>query len=361
MTNQFLYVATTFSLIILLMVIIIYTVRHFIWTSSLKKKLKLPTKLNVRLVLLVCSVLFSTSYSSYIVGANIAFLIANQSDSQWSLWLPIFGMLVATLVVYRGCFNHFCYPVNRITAADQEAVGTGAKSLILVILFAVSGHFVYLQNTAGAPQKSLDFHYQQLSCNWLNYERSELVSIGLSRYPNSITSTRIPPINLLPLRTDWRNTLNDKTSECARHSNNVHPDDYPKLSSAFGATYMWQWINIYLLNKDLAASYQPMMLPNNSVNIEVSKSAELIFTTLFYIVLISLTIFLWFKFNTRIMWHRLYCPERFLQHILRMTRSVNTLDYEQRSQNLKIECDTIKLHGIGLAILRRTMTYNKRG
>ncbi|MFA3792073.1 hypothetical protein AB6T38_13220 [Aliiglaciecola sp. SL4] len=352
MSNQFLYVMTTFAVIIALMVVGIYAVRHFIWTSTLKEKLRLPAKLNVRLVMLVSSVLFSASYCLYFIGHNIDTLFNHGAGFNWSLWLPILGLSIATVFVYRGCYNHFCFPFNQLNTPTLVSAKRGSRRLIIAVLIAIGIHFLYLQKTADTPEKSLDFHYQQLACNWLNYERQEVNSIGLSRYPNSITSNRIAPINLLPIDNNWRKRLTSKGGDCQNLSTQIHPDDYPSLSSVFSATYLWQWINIYILDRDLAANYQP----NSDFRTYKHREPDgLVSSILFYIGLFAVIIWAWFRFNTQLLWNRLYCPERFLQHINRMTRSVQTLHFEQRSDNLKIECDTIKLNGIGLSLLLRSM------
>jgi hypothetical protein len=369
MTNQFLYVTTTFCVIILIMVIGILFVRQFVWTSTLKKKLNLPSKLNIRLVFLVSSVLFSLSYCLYILGLNIDNLIIDrqQDDWSWTLALPLIGILVATLLIYRGCYRHFCYAIQHINQHTHNAAKVASRSLIIVVLIGVSLHVIYLQATAQAPQKSLDFHYQQLTCNWLNYEHQELINIGLSRYPNSITTNRIPPIELLPLSEHWRNDMKKIDDQCTQHSSQVSPDDYPKLSSVFGATYIWQWINIYLLDKQLTGDYLPSesfndflkddSLQDNKIQNTLVKS-KLISSTILFGVILTLLIWFWFKFNIRILWDRLYCPERFLQHINRITNSVHTLEFDEPNQNLKIECDTIKLNGIGLSLLLRSVNLN---
>lgn len=359
MSNQFLYVATTFAAIIGLMVLGILMIRHFVYTNTLKQKLNLPSKLNVRLVMLVSSVLFSTSYCLYILGHNIDGLISHGHGLNWSLWLPFIGLTIATFFVYRGCYKHFCFPYKQLNETTLVSARLGSKRLIIAVLIAVSIHFLYLQETASTPEKSLDFHYQQLACNWLNYERQEVTSIGLSRYPNSITSKRIAPTDLLPLDKNWRERLTRRDGDCQNHSTQVHPDDYPSLSSVFGATYLWQWINIYILDKELAATYVPSADFQAYLTEKHRKPNSLVETILFYACIFAVLIWAWFKFNSHLLWNRLYCPERFLQHISRMTRSVQTLHFEQRSENLKIECDTIKLNGIGLSLLLRSMQHVK--
>jgi hypothetical protein len=381
MTNQFLYIATTFVAIIGFMVLVIFTVRRYVWTSTLKRKLHLPTKLNVRLIMLVSSLLFGAGYCFYIVGYNLETLIFEGTTVPLSLIVPFVGLAIATYAVYVGCYNHFCYPLkgmkDKLSQASNKTAKEGSKRLIAAVLIAVGVHFIYLQQTADAPHKSLDFHYQQLACNWLNYEREELTSIGLSRYPNSITSSRISPLDLLPIDDSWRKRLkrdmpssnssikapdNAQTvagSYCDNHSSQVHPDDYPSLSSVFGGTYLWQWINIYILDKELAVDYVPFYQIDKDTQSDISVSSSLFNQTLLFSFLLGIIAIMWFRFNTKIVWNKMYCPERFLQHIQNMTRSVHQLDFEERATNLVIECDTIKLNGIGLALLLRTMSIGK--
>ena len=359
MTNQFIYIATTFTAIICLMVICIYGVRHFVWTSTLKQKLNLPAKLNVRLVILVSSVLFAASYCLYIVGYNLGVMLGKNADD-WSDILQITGLLIATLVVYRGCYNHFCYPLPQVSNDIQLSAKTGSKRLIGAVLVAVAIHATYLQSTADKPQQSLDFHYQQLACNWLNYERQELISIGLSRYPNSITSKRLLPTDLLPMNEDWRKRVTSKVNGCDGHSSQVYPEDYPNLSSVFGTTYTWQWINIYLLDKDIFSQSEFKSGFSKFEKKDFIGPGKQISSTVIFAIVLCLLIWGWFRFNTRVLWNKLYCPQRFLQHIQRMTKSVHTLGFEERNYDLVIECDTIKLNGIGLALLLRTMNSSKK-
>jgi hypothetical protein len=359
--------------------------RQYVWTSTLKQKLNLPSKLNVRLIMLVSSLLFASGYCFYIIGYTLQELV--YEDPKWVMSLfpnisftllflvSFLGIVIATLAVYRACFNHFCYPFIRSDDANNsisiKSAKQGVTKLIAVVLLAVILHFVYLQRTADAPHKSLDFHYQQLACNWINYEREELTSIALSRYPNSVTSTRISPLDLLPIDENWRKELKrierepakDGTltlgSQCSNHSTQVHPDDYPRLSSVFGATHLWQWISIYILDREFGVDYVPF----NKVVIEETNAkalfSKLLRQSLMFSILLGVIVILWFRFNTRLVWRKLYCGERFLKHIQIMNQSLQDKNQEEPNQSLIIECDTIKRNGIGLALLLRTMSFGK--
>ncbi len=385
MTNQFLYIATTFVAIILIVVAGIYTVRHYVWTNALKQKLRLPSKLNIRLITLVSSLLFAAGYCFYIVGYTLEALVFSATSIPLSLIIPCLGLAIATYIIYTSCYKHFCSSATSIqpsTSTPTDLQGNvertakqGAVALITMILVAVVVHVFYLQQTADAPHKSLDFHYQQLACNWINYEKEELTSIGLSRYPNSITSGRISPLDLLPLDNNWRAQLknedsmqrvdsSDSTSVqrnnyCSNHSTQVHPDDYPSLHSVFGATYLWRWVSIYILDNDFDANYSTLNTTFTKNHFTNGVMSTLVGQTLFFAVVLFLIALIWFRFNTKVVWKKLYCPERFLQHIQNLTQSANEKNFETRATNLIIECDTVKLNGIGLALLLRTMSLGK--
>ncbi len=347
MTNQFLFISVSFTLSLALMMFAIYTIRHFIWTSALKQKLGLPAKLNVRFVLLVSSLMLSASYSLYLLGVNIDLLY---QDTRYSAWLPLAGLIFATVIMYRGCAGLFSFPPDKTQELTIKKSKRGAIWIISAVLIVTLVHFVYIQKTAVAHLKSLDFHYQQIACNWLNYERKELVSTGLSRYPNSITSKRIDPLLLLPVEEDWYKTLRQPDKLCENHfATNSHPEDFPTMGTVTGTEQIWQWINTYLLGKTQDDLHE------FSVSVAENPIFPIAATFAQAIMLILIIIF-WFKFNTRLLWNKLYCPERFMQHITRMTESVRALEYEVRNKRLKIECDTIKLNGVGLALLLRSMS-----
>lgn len=348
MTNQFLFISVSFALAMALMMLSIYTIRSFIWTSALKEKLALPAKLNIRFVMLVSSVMLSASYSFYLLGANIDLLY---TGSHYSIWLPLTGVIFATFLLYRGCIKLFSFPPEANLEITKAKSKRGAIWIISAVLIITCMHFFYIQKTAVAQLKSLDFHYQQIGCNWLNYERSELISTGLSRYPNSITSRRIDPLLLLPLQKDWYDTLHNSNSFCDnRFASSNRPEDFPSMGTLIGSIQIWQWINTYLLGTE-----QPELIGASTAVTEKLKYPIAI--TFLQALLLITIIILWFKFNAKILWYKLYCPERFMQHITRMTESVRSLESEVRNTRLKIECDTVKLNGVGLALLLRSMSY----
>lgn len=359
MTNQFLYVSVTFIVIMLALTLAIFGLRHYISTSALKRKFHLPENCNIRIIMLLFSLLISVNFCLFYLGETINL---KNDATNWSTFTPVVGILVLAYIVHRVCTQYFANLLATDMSSDFLAARKGSTLIISSIIVVTFAHLAYLKITASIPMYSLAFHYQQMSCNWLNHERKELINTGLSRYPNSITNNRENPLDLLPIEANWLSNLkgpqanenkqdidtaNPSTLDCDDHLKHIRPEDYPRLSSIVGVTYMWKWINGFL---------------SDETNFS-AKTFNRTFTInfkfgLFVVALLTLStlIFGWLIFNVKILWNRLYCPDKFLHHIARMTKSVTNLSHDERSDKLTIECDTIKLNGIGLALLLRNMS-----
>lgn len=343
MTNQFLFVSVSFAIALLILTGLLIIGRHFVCTHTLKRRLCIPAKISGRMLIISGSILLSAIYSLYNIGLlfDLA-MIDEQSVGTFSLLIPGLGLLLLLYSLFRVCTVRF----KDIDPTDHSATsGKGLKRLFAAAVVLAALHLGYLHYAAETPLKGLEFHYQQLYCNGLNYERQENIRMGLRRYPNSVTQQRRDPLELLPMRSELLKKLQGEENACDQHSSQVEPDDYPTLSTLVGATYLWQWINTYLLTADLPIS--PVGVSEHKLN--------LAFWPLFSAcILLPSIIFGWLVFNRRVLWNRFYCPDRFLQHIESLTRSESTLPQDQRNEKLTIECDTTKLNGIGLALLLRS-------
>lgn len=360
MTSQFLYVSVTFLGIMMLLSAVVLGIRYFVLTSALKRKLHLPENCNIRLIMLLFSLLLSINFCLFYLGQTMDLdpdFSVNKESEMWSIVSPVTGIIILAFVVYWFVSKYFSNLSEKNTSISRAK--QGSVVLVITVIALLFGHLVYLKHTASMPMYSLAFHYQQLSCNWLNHERRELVRTGLGRYPNSTTRNREKPLDLLPIEADWRQVLKNEpigleqhsalqslATSCADHLEHISPEDYPNLSSLVGATYMWKWVNGYL--SDQNASSQAHSKQDFNVNLHPKLMV-------FLLISLVLIILGWLFFNVKILWNRLYCPERFLRHIKRMTNSVTNLNHDERSKRLTIECDSIKLNGIGLALLLRNM------
>ena len=95
--------------------------------------------------------------------------------------------------------------------------------------------------------------YRTSSHSHVSKEFSELTQMALKRYPNSVTQQRIPPFFLLPMESKWQQIMLAKNAEkdtelkqCVNYLSSVEPQDYPKMSTLVGSTYLWKWMKTYL-------------------------------------------------------------------------------------------------------------------
>jgi hypothetical protein len=344
MTNQFFLISVSFAIALLGLVGLLFFCCKFFRTNVLKNKLSIPAKINGRVIIMVGSMILSVIYSLYYIGILFDRAeVGPQSASSFSLVLPSAGVLILLLCLFRIYKNYF-------SVADSNSHVKGLKPFFAVTILLLLFHLYYLHHVAQMPIKALGFHYQQVHCKWHNYENQEEIKMALSRYPNSITQQRIDPKTLLPSAPNLAKNLKDKNA-CEMHSSQVEPDDYINLSSLMGVNYLWQWIKTYLLATDLPTTL-PLAIQKKDLDIAL-------WPVVGNSILILAIILAWLVFNRRILWMRLYCSDRFLQHIERLTKSESTLEQDQHNTKLIIECDRVKLNGIGLALLLRTAVMHE--
>jgi hypothetical protein len=117
------------------------------------------------------------------------------------------------------------------------------------------------------------------------------------------------------------------------------------------ATYLWQWINATIRSSNSPMT-PPLAIQKKALNTALCP----VVVCSFLILAVILT---WLLFVRRTLWRRLYCSDRFLQHIERLIQSKSTLEQDQHHTQLIIECDRVKLNGIGLDLLLRTAVMNE--
>ncbi|SFP51075.1 hypothetical protein SAMN05216419_10054 [Nitrosomonas cryotolerans] len=344
MANQFLLISVSFAFALLVLVGLLTVCRKFSYTNILKNELFIRAGINGRIIIMAGSIMFSAIYSLYYIG--LLFDLAEfwqQSVRMFSWILPSAGVLILLFYLFRICNKR----LSAAGSSSHMSTNKSLKALFAVAILLSMTHLYYLHAAAQMPLKALGFHYQQVHCNWLNYERQEMIKMALSRYPNSITQQRIDPITLLPLTSQLENNLKDKIT-CQMHSSQVEPDDYLNLSSLVGATYLWQWINAYF------TTGFPTAAPPT-----IQEDLKILWPVAGYSILIGIIIWIWLGFNRRMLWTRLYYSDGFLQHIERLTKSKSTLKQGSHHTKLIIECDRVKLNGIGLALLLRTTVMHE--
>lgn len=360
MTNQFIYILVTF--VLLLTLILLFTRTGQYWTSAkwLKNNLGVPNQLDTKRVMLICTALFTTNYGLFYIGQLLQMSFPN-SPLHWlfSPVIPLVGVAVLLIMVYRFYGQHF--EPNSPDKEERLKFNKGAKVFSLCLWFVALMHFAYLQFSASMPLKSLQFYYSQQVCNGVNKEYSEVTKMALKRYPNSVTQQRIPPFALLPMQADWQqlmiaknagqaytapenNGVLKKMAQCHTYLTSVQPEDYPKMSTLVGSSYLWKWMKTYLINAAIDTKELDADLSKTNPEYDLILSSVL--------VLIGL-VWLWFYYNRKVLWPRIYCPSGFLKHIATLSQSVANMNHEQPSNRLVIHVDSLKLSGIGIALLLR--------
>jgi hypothetical protein len=361
MTNQFIYILLTFMLLLGLVLLFAKVGEH--WTSAkwLRLNLGLPHQLDTKRVMLICTALFTTNYGLFYIGQLLQMSFANSAlDFVFSPLIPLLGVAILLIMVYRFYVRHFV--ANNQTDLEIAKFYKGAKIFSMCLWIVALMHFSYLQFSASMPLKSLQFYYSQQMCNGINKEYSELTKMALKRYPNSVTQQRIPPFYLLPMESDWQqimlaknagrrhvaeseHSVVSKMEHCSDYISSVEPDDYPKMSTLVGSSYLWKWMKTYLIKATI---------DNKELDADLAKThPEYDLILLSFLVLAGL-VWIWFYYNRKILWPRIYCPGGFLKHIDELCHSVAHISHDKPSEKLVIFVDSHKLSGIGLALLLRS-------
>jgi len=348
MTNQFMYILVTFVLLLTLIFVVIKAVGQLASGQWIKRRLGIAQELDLKRGMLTCTTLITANYCLYYIGQLLTMSFPNVNGLWWfSLVIPLVGLLCLFWLIYRYYLQHFCPRAKSHNHAVHLHLCKGARIFVYALMSVSLLHFIYLQLTAALPLQSLQAYYKQQYCNGINKERHELTDMALNRYPNSVTQRRISPFELLPIDDSeiqsWRDILLANTTPCVGQLSSVEPQDYPKLSTLVGASLLWKWANTYLLDTRLDNANSPIKL---NTNVEYSRIA------LSILCLIAL-IWVWYYFNRKVLWPRIYCPNGFLRHITRLCHFATTIDHEQPNQRLIIQVDTVKLSGVGIALLLR--------
>jgi hypothetical protein len=355
MTNQFMYILVTFVLLLTLIFILIKGVGHLASGQWIKRRLGIAQELDLKRSMLTCTTLITANYCLYYIGQLLTMSFPNVNGLWWfSLVIPLVGLLSLFWLIYHYYLRHFCPHDKSHNHAVHLHLCKGARIFVYALMSVSLLHFIYLQLTAALPLQSLQGYYKQQYCNGINKERNELTDMALNRYPNSVTQRRISPFELLPIDDSaiqsWRDILLGNSQPCVGQLSSVEPQDYPKLSTLVGASLFWKWANTYLLDTRLDNASSPIKL---NTNVEYGRIA------LSILCLIAL-IWVWYYFNRKILWPRIYCPNGFLRHISRLCQFATTIDHEQPNQRLIIQVDTVKLSGVGIALLLRNQLNTEK-
>ncbi|MGS2721566.1 hypothetical protein [Paraglaciecola aestuariivivens] len=359
MTNQFFYIFFTFVFILFVILLVIKLFNRWITTEKIKEFLALPAALDTKRVLLICTAVFTTNYGLFYIGQLLQMSFPGSDlHHLFSPIIPLLGMAALLIMHYRFYLVHFA---SKDPSAERQLnFQQGAKLFSMGLWLIALMHFVYLQFSAAMPLKSLDFYYSQQACNGVNKEFTELTQIALKRYPNSVTEQRIPPFALLPMQKDWQAIMLAKNGakkldesklnslqhlvQCQDYLSSVTPQDYPKMSTLVGASFLWKWMKTYLINPELTEQQ------GNAQTTQTNPEYDLILLSI--AVLLAL-VWAWFYYNRKVLWPKIYCSNAFLQHVEGLSKIAANLAHEQPNKQLKIKLGNHKLSGVGLTLLIR--------
>jgi hypothetical protein len=339
MTNQFMYIVISFIIVLGVCFTFANIPTYWRTASYLKRKMALPKQLDNKRIMLICTALFTTNYGVFYINQ----LLHYDSELQFPTWLiPMITVVLLMFFIHYFYIRHF----SKFIEEDDNKVQFRRGALLFVIGFGLTAwlHFGYLQYTASMPLDTLNFNYEQQRCSGVNKERSELTDMALKRYPNSVTKQRVSPAQLLQISTPLKEALNSPPGICEKILSVVEPSDYPKLNTVSSATLGWAWFNTYLLGIDND------IYKEQGLRLKTETEYGLILLSL--VVLLAL-VWLWFYFNRKVLWPRIYCPAGFLGHINHLCSSVAHMAHGQPEENLLIKIDTTQLSGVGLALLLR--------
>ncbi|ASP49371.1 hypothetical protein [Cognaticolwellia beringensis] len=339
MTNQFMYIVISFILVLALSFAIANFPRYWRTASEIKRKMALPKQLDNKRIMLICTALFTTNYGVFYISQ----LLQINSKVEYLYWLiPMITVIVLMFFIHYFYIKHF----SKFVDTDSEKTTFKRGALLFVLGFGVTAwlHFGYLQYTGSMPLSTLNFNYEQQRCSGINKERRELTNMALKRYPNSVTQKRIPPTELLQVGEKLKAALSTEYDACQKILSVVEPSDYPKLNTLNNTLFGWGWFNTYILATDND------VYSEQGEKLKTEIESGLIFLSL--VVLLAL-VWLWFYFNRKILWPKIYCPSGFLGHINHLCSSVAHMTHGQPEENLLIKIDTTQLGGVGLALLIR--------
>jgi hypothetical protein len=214
--------------------------------------------------------------------------------------------------------------------------------IVYIILFF---QLSFLSKTSNLPIKGLLSHYHKGYCQQINLVNQEITQKALILFPNSITqhSFKVDDImkSYLPKSIIEKDKCEEKYSE-------IQPDDLPNLSSLLGTQHLWQWINYYFTDKgnDFTS--------NHRIDFRLSNIEKIAFSVISIIFLLG-----WIEFNRQVLWRRLYCPTKMLQHIQNLTDSIKKIESDDHNEKLEINCQGIKLNGVDLNYLLNTQLILK--
>lgn len=348
MTSQFIYIFVIAIIIMCLFILFYITPKLFIqYFTKHNEKYLFPKAYN-RNVFLILSIMICLGFGYHVINTLLG-KINEPIISMTGFIILISLTLLTALLTYLYSYFTTNKPVKWNTSVHSSSFNKQSLFIRFYILIFVLllVQMTFMSITANTPIKSLMAYYNKGYCHQINLEYQELEQKGLILFPNSITQHSFKANDIM------KEVINDNANDidgngCINAYSEIKPGDFPTLSTLLGTQQFWQWINYYFSNKHDDQSHI------SDVQLSLKPFQGVIFGLFFILFLLG-----WIEFNRQILWRRLYCPTKMLQHIQNLTNSIKEICPDNHNEKLEINCQGIKLNGIGLTYLLNTQVILK--
>ncbi|WP_290610239.1 hypothetical protein [Arsukibacterium sp. UBA3155] len=354
MSNQFLIFSVSMIVFFLLLITALQLLRRFVNSKLVKNRLGIPLGFDSRRLLLLVSLVWGLVYGFFALRTALQLTIPS---SQLTAVLPWLSAVLFLLII--GCVSLFL----RQRKPQAPIIKPGAKLIIAGSVAVISLlPFSYLSYISKVPQQALQAHYAKMQCIEFNRERAELHEFAINRFPNSITEQRLQPTQLLPV--SW--SVATYQQRCAGVSSSGLPDDYPKLSTIIGNTYLWQWVKTFLVRLEPLEmnSEAQRSAPDNEHGIgtvamqtlhDTSNSpktlSQLLLVSVQFLLPLLLFLVLWQLYVRRVLWLRLGYDSDFLRHIYQLSTKTQLAPATRLVDGLQLQLSACPPAGVNLLML----------
>ncbi|WP_372627979.1 hypothetical protein, partial [Arsukibacterium sp.] len=364
MSNQFLIFSVSMIVFFLLLITALLLLRRFINSKLVKNRLGIPLGFDSRRLLLLVSLVWGLVYGFFALRTALQLTIPS---TQLASLLPWLSAVLSLLII--GCVSLFL----RQRKPQAPVIKPAAKLMIACSVAVISFlPFSYLSYISKVPQQALQAHYAKMQCIEFNRERAELHEFAINRFPNSITEQRLQPTQLLPV--SW--SVATYQQRCAGVSSSGLPDDYPKLSTIIGNTYLWQWIKTFLvrlepleMNSEAQRSAsdnqqgigsEAMQTLHDTSNSPKTLS-QLLLVSMQFLLPLLLFLVLWQLYVRRVLWLRLGYDSDFLRHIYQLSAKTQLAAATRLVDGLQLQLTACPPAGVNLLMLLKQVRLAESG
>ena len=347
MTSQFIYIFISALSLMCLFILIYFLPKWVIQHISKYDEKRLFPKAYNRNLFLILSIVIYLGFGLYLISSISSESIESSTITLSQLLHTVNFILITIMLtfIYSQLTMKKTIRWNiPIHLSDIKGFGLFNRFIMLIFIILLV-QLSFLLKTANLPIKSLLSHYHNGYCQQINLVNQEISQKAITLFPNSITQHSFKAKDIMlpyfPKNTDAKAICNKEYSE-------IKPEDFPNLSTLLGTQHFWRWIAYYFSDEKSDTT------PSHKINFSLQDNEKLASYAFFIIFLLG-----WIEFNRQILWRRLYCPTKMLQHIQNLTDSIKEIESDSHNDKLEINCHGIKLNGVDLAYLLNTQLMLK--